>query len=114
MHFLFLGFLLRNKINSSFYIIPSQRFSSLRNSVNGALEGKIGSLFLRGGGGGGRSMAPFPLRAHARDTGPSLAFHTIGVKGYDNSVQPPPPFEKFLDPPLILPTNLTNHSPYTD
>ena len=62
--------------------MPSQRFSSLRNSVNGALEGKIGNFFFAGGGGGGRSMAPDPLRARARGTGPSLAFHTIGVKGY--------------------------------
>ena len=29
------------------------------------------------------------LRARARGTGPQLAFHTIGVKGYYNSVQPP-------------------------
>ena len=34
-------------------------------------------------------MAPDPLRARARGTRPSLAFHTIGVKGYYNSVQPP-------------------------
>ena len=34
-------------------------------------------------------MAPDPLRARARGTGPYLAFHTIGVKGYYNSVQPP-------------------------
>ena len=34
-------------------------------------------------------MVPDPLRARARGTGPSLAFHTIGVKGYYNSVQPP-------------------------
>ena len=34
-------------------------------------------------------MAPDPLRARARGTGPSLAFHTIGVKGYYNIVQPP-------------------------
>ena len=47
-------------------------------------------------------MAPDPLRARARGTGPSLAFHTIGVKGYYNSVHPPPPFEKFLNPPLGL------------
>ena len=50
---------------------------------------------------GGRSMAPDPLRARTRGTGPSLAFYTNGVKGYYNRVQPPPPpFEKFLDPPL--------------
>ena len=34
-------------------------------------------------------MAPDPLRARARGTGLQLAFHTIGVKGYYNSVQPP-------------------------
>ena len=62
--------------------MPLQRFSSLRNSVNGALEGKIGNFFFAGGGGGGRSMVPDPLRARARGTGPSLAFQTIGVKGY--------------------------------
>ena len=49
---LVLGFWLRNKINSKFYIITSQRFLSLRNAANGALEGKIGNLFLGGGGGG--------------------------------------------------------------
>ena len=42
-------------------------------------------------------MAPDPLRARARGAGPSLAFHTIGVKGFH-----PPSFEKFLDPPLGL------------
>ena len=52
--------------------------------------------------GGRRSMAPDPLRARARGAGPSLAFHIIGVKGYYNSIHPPPPFEKFLDPPLGL------------
>ena len=32
-----------------------------------------------------------------------LYFNTICVRGYYNSVQPPPPpFEKFLDPPLNL------------
>lgn len=31
-----------------------------------------------------------PLRAHIRGTRPSLAFHTKGVEGYFNSVQPPP------------------------
>ena len=36
-------------------------------------------------------MAPDPLKARARGTGPLLAFHIIGVKGYYNSVQPPPP-----------------------
>ena len=43
-------------------------------------------------------LAPDLVRARVRGTGPSLAFHTIGVKGYYNSVEPP--FEKFLDPPL--------------
>jgi len=45
-----LGFWLRNKINSRFYSMPSQRFSSLRNAGNGVLEGKIGK-FLGGNGG---------------------------------------------------------------
>ena len=71
-----------NKINSRFYIIPSQHFSSLRNSVNGTLDGKIGNFFLRGGGGGKEHgsgpLAPLALKV------------TIGVKGYQNSVQPPP------------------------
>ena len=47
----------------------------------------------------GRTMALDPLRARTRGTGPSLSFHTNGVKGYYNRVQPPP-LEKFLDPPL--------------
>ena len=51
-----------SKINSRFYIIPSQRFSSLRNSVNGALDGKIGNFFLRGVGGGvGKEHGSGPL-----------------------------------------------------
>ena len=49
-HALFLGFWLTNKINSRFYIIPSKRFSSLRNAANGALEGKIGNFFFWGEG----------------------------------------------------------------
>ena len=51
-------------------------------------------------------MAPEPLRARARGTGPSLAVHIIGVKSYYNSVQPP--FEKFLDPPL-KPSSVAHH-----
>ena len=61
----FLGLLLKNKINPRFCIIPTQRFSSLRNSVNGALDGKIGNFFFAWGGGRGGeggSMAPVPLR----------------------------------------------------
>ena len=78
--------------------MPSQRFSSLRNAGNGVLEGKIGNIFFGGGGGG--AWLRTPLRDRARGTGPPLAFHTIGDKGYVNSLQPPSPFQKFLDLPL--------------
>ena len=49
---LFLGFWLRNKINSRFYRMPLQRFSSLRNAGNGVLEGKIGNISSLGAGEG--------------------------------------------------------------
>ena len=45
---LFLVFWLRNKINSRCYIMPSKRFSSLRNAANDVLEGKI-RFFLEEG-----------------------------------------------------------------
>ena len=54
-------------------------------------------------------MDPDPLRARTRGTGPSLAVHTIGLKGYYSGVQPPPPpFEKFLDPHL-KPSSVAHH-----
>ena len=59
-------------------------------------RGKIGNVFLfreggRGGGGGGGAWLRTPLRVLARDTGPSLVFHIIGVEGFYSSVHPPPP-----------------------
>ena len=45
-------------------------------------------------------MALDPLKRSRQRQGPSLAFHTIGVQGYLGSVQPP--FQKFLDPPLVF------------
>ena len=81
---------MKNKINPRFCIIPTQRFSSLTNSVNGTLDRKIGNFFfLRGGGGG-------PLRQRqggCHSTSTSLALKVIRIV-YN------PPFEKFLDPPL--------------
>ena len=47
-------------------------------------------------------MAPDSLRARARSTGPSLAFHTIGVKGYYNSIQPPPLRNSWIRPCISI------------
>ena len=89
---------MKNKINPRFCIIPTQRFSSLRNPVNGALDGKIGNFFLRGGVGGGEEHGSSPLAPEARgrhSTSTSLALKVIRIV-YN------PPFEKFLDPSLVL------------
>ena len=99
MHFkLVLVFWLRNKINSSFYITPSRRLSSLsRNATNGVLGGKLERIFLAagaGGGGGGRSLTS-SRQIEARDRyspSTSLAFE-VTTMVYS------PPFQEFLDPP---------------
>ena len=94
---LFLGFWLRNEINSRCYRMLSQRFLSLSNTGNVILEGKTGNIFLGGAGGGGGGSSDrvawlwTPLRDRARGTGLLIAFRTIGDKGYVNSVQPPSP-----------------------
>ena len=57
----FLVFWLTNKVNSSFYFMLSQHFSSLRIVGNGVLEGKseqISGVWGGGGGGGGNGPGP--------------------------------------------------------
>ena len=59
---------------------------------------KSETFLFAGGGREGGVMAPEPLRARARGTGPSLAFHTICVRGYYDSVQPPPLRNSWIRP----------------
>ena len=76
--------------------MPSQRFSSLRNSVNGALEGKIGNFFFAGGG-GGKEHGSGPLKSSRQRHGAVTRLPPLALKV--TKIVYNPPFEKFLDPP---------------
>ena len=69
--------------------MPLQRFLSLRNSANGILEGKIVNIMFWGEGYGSRPTQEIAPEAGAVTRLPH------------HSVQPPP-FQKFLDPPLTF------------
>ena len=82
---LFLGFWLRNKLNSRFYSMPSQRFSSLRNDGNGVRFREKNRKHFWGGEGGGGSGLPYEITPEERGR------HSLSIddEGYVNSVQPP-------------------------
>ena len=86
---LVLGLWLRNKINSRFYFMPSQRQS--QECCKWRFRGKNWNVFFGGRGG----MALDPLKRSRQRNGA-----VTRLPGYINSVEPP--FKKFLDPPLVL------------
>jgi len=102
-YYIFLGFRLRNKTNSRFYSMPSQRFSSLRNAGNGVLAGKIANIVWGGGGGHGSGPLKRSRQRNGAVTRISLVMKAASI--VHNSPPPPPPqlsFQKFLDPPVEM------------
>ena len=98
---------MRNKVNSRFYIMPLQRFLSLRNSANGILEGKIVNIMFWGEGYGSR-----PTQEIAPGAGAVTHLHTIGVRGYFSSVQPPPFRNSWTRPCIKNLVSLKQNSKY--